>query len=61
MKQMATCLNVWVSDHELGQLGGQKIVFALDVWEHAYTVDYKPTERMKICRGFLEESELAKG
>jgi Fe-Mn family superoxide dismutase len=45
-------LNVWVSDHELGQLGGQKIVFALDVWEHAYTVDYKPTERMKYVEAF---------
>lgn len=45
-------LNVWVSDHELGQLGGQKIVFALDVWEHAYTVDYKPTERAKYVDAF---------
>jgi Fe-Mn family superoxide dismutase len=45
-------LNVWVSDHELGQLGGQKIVFALDVWEHAYTVDYKPTERAKYIEAF---------
>lgn len=45
-------INVWVSDHELGQLGGQKIVFALDVWEHAYTVDYKPTERAKYVEAF---------
>jgi Fe-Mn family superoxide dismutase len=42
----------WVSDHELGQLGGQKILFALDVWEHAYTVDYKPTERAKYVAAF---------
>lgn len=45
-------LTVWVSDHELGQLGGQKILFALDVWEHAYTVDYKPTERAKYIEVF---------
>ncbi len=45
-------LSIWVSDHELGQLGGQKILFALDVWEHAYTVDYKPTERMKYVEAF---------
>ncbi|MCK9361471.1 superoxide dismutase [Patescibacteria group bacterium] len=45
-------LSVWVSDHELGQLGGQKILFALDVWEHAYTVDYKPTERAKYVEAF---------
>lgn len=45
-------LSIWVSDHELGQLGGQKILFALDVWEHAYTVDYKPTERAKYVEAF---------
>lgn len=45
-------LTVWVTDHELGQLGGQKILFALDVWEHAYTVDYKPTERAKYVEAF---------
>ncbi len=45
-------LSVWVSDHELGQLGGQKVLFALDVWEHAYTVDFKPTERAKYVEAF---------
>lgn len=45
-------ITAWVSDHELGQLGGQKILFALDVWEHAYTVDYKPTERAKYLEAF---------
>lgn len=45
-------LTIWVTDHELGQLGGQKILFALDVWEHAYTVDYKPTERAKYVEAF---------
>lgn len=45
-------LSVWVSDHEVGQLGGQKILFALDVWEHAYTVDFKPTERAKYVEAF---------
>lgn len=43
---------VWISDHELGHLGGQKILFALDVWEHAYCVDYKPTERAKYLEAF---------
>lgn len=43
---------IWISDHELGHLGGQKILFALDVWEHAYCVDYKPTERAKYLEAF---------
>jgi superoxide dismutase, Fe-Mn family len=32
--------NIWVSDHELGHLGGQDILCAMDVWEHAYMVDH---------------------
>jgi Fe-Mn family superoxide dismutase len=39
--------NVWVNDHELGHLGGQPILCAMDIWEHAFTVDYAPTERGK--------------
>lgn len=38
-------MNIWVSDHELGHLAGTKIIVAMDVWEHAYTVDFAPTQR----------------
>lgn len=37
--------NIWVSDHELGHLAGCDVLFALDVWEHAYLVDYLPAQR----------------
>ena len=37
-----TFLNAWVGDHEFGQLAGLPIIFALDMWEHAYMVDYLP-------------------
>jgi superoxide dismutase, Fe-Mn family len=37
----------WVTDHELGQLGGLPVILALDMWEHAYMVDYTPAEKAK--------------
>jgi len=35
----------WVSDHELGQLNDTTTIIALDMWEHAFMVDYMPAEK----------------
>ena len=32
--------NVWVNEHDLGHLGGCKILLPIDVFEHAYITDY---------------------
>ena len=37
--------NFWISDHENGHPAGFTAVLVMDVWEHAFTVDYKPTEK----------------
>jgi Fe-Mn family superoxide dismutase len=44
----------WVSDHELGQLAGLPVLLALDMWEHAYMVDYTPAEKKKYIEAFFE-------
>lgn len=38
-------LNAWVGDHEFGQLAGLPIVFVMDMWEHAFMVDYLPSQK----------------
>jgi superoxide dismutase, Fe-Mn family len=43
----------WVGDHELGQLSGLPIILAMDMWEHAYMVDYVPSEKAKYIDAFL--------
>lgn len=44
----------WVSDHELGQFAGLPIILAIDLWEHAFMVDYVPAEKKKYVDAFLE-------
>lgn len=43
----------WVADHELGQLAGLPVLLAMDMWEHAYMVDYVPAEKAKYVEAFL--------
>jgi superoxide dismutase, Fe-Mn family len=49
-----TLHTVWVDDHQLGQLAGLPIVLALDMWEHAYMVDYRPKDKNLYVEAFLE-------
>lgn len=44
----------FVNDHELGQLAGLPILLAVDLWEHAYMVDYKPAEKKTYVEAFLD-------
>jgi len=44
----------WVGDHELGQLGSLPIMLALDMWEHAFMVDYTPAEKKQYIEAFFK-------
>jgi Fe-Mn family superoxide dismutase len=46
--------NFWVSDHENGHPPGFQPILVMDVWEHAYTVDYKATERKNYVEAFFK-------
>lgn len=46
--------NFWISDHEFGHPAGFAPILVMDVWEHAYTVDYKPTERKNYVEAFFK-------
>ena len=49
-----TLHTAWVNDHEVGHLAGLPIILALDMWEHAYMVDYKPKDKMTYVEAFLK-------
>ncbi|HEY4500723.1 MAG TPA: Fe-Mn family superoxide dismutase [Candidatus Paceibacterota bacterium] len=48
-----TLHTVFVNDHEVGQLAGLPILLALDLWEHAYMVDYIPAEKKNYIDAFF--------
>jgi len=48
-----TLHTAFVADHEVGQLAGLPILLALDLWEHAYMVDYVPTEKKNYIDAFF--------
>lgn len=48
-----TLQTAWVNDHEVGQLAGLPIILAIDLWEHAYMVDYVPADKLSYVDAFL--------
>ncbi len=45
--------NHWITLHEEGNPAGFKPVLVMDVWEHAFLLDYKPAERPKYIESFF--------
>ncbi len=45
--------NVWVNEHDLGHLGGCRILLPIDVFEHAYITDYG-LKRADYIEAFLK-------
>ncbi|MCD5382213.1 MAG: Fe-Mn family superoxide dismutase [Candidatus Pacebacteria bacterium] len=48
-----TVHTAWISEHELGQLGSLPVLLAIDMWEHAFMVDYLPAEKKQYIDAFL--------
>jgi len=45
--------NHWIELHETGNIAGFVPLLVMDVWEHAYLLDYKPADRPKYIDAFL--------
>jgi Fe-Mn family superoxide dismutase len=45
--------NHWIALHHIGVPSGFKPILVMDVWEHAYLLDYKPGERNNYVDAFF--------
>ena len=45
---------LWVEDHELGNIS-LPAVLAIDMWEHAYLVDYKPKDKGVYAENYISQ------
>jgi Fe-Mn family superoxide dismutase len=45
--------NHWVTLHEDGNVAGFAPILVMDAWEHAFILDYKPSERAKYIEAFF--------
>ena len=46
--------NHWIALHQDGVPSGFKPLLVMDVWEHAFLLDYKPAERAKYIEAFFD-------
>lgn len=46
--------NHWITLHEIGNIAGYRPILVMDVWEHAFLLDYKPAERPKYIEAFFQ-------
>jgi Fe-Mn family superoxide dismutase len=45
--------NHWITMHETGNVAGYTPILVMDVWEHAFILDYKPADRPKYIEAFF--------
>lgn len=51
--QNGTLSNHWITLHEVGNVSGFIPILVMDVWEHAFILDYAPADRPKYIEAFF--------
>lgn len=52
--QTKSLLNAWVDEHHLGNLSGLSFIMGIDMWEHAFMIDYLPSQKKDYISAFFK-------
>jgi Fe-Mn family superoxide dismutase len=55
-----TLSNHWITLHEEGNIAGFQPILVMDVWEHAFLLDYVPADRPKYIEAFYNNIDWEK-
>ena len=55
-KKEGKLMNVWVGEHDEGHLAGATPLLVVDVWEHAFMLDYgiKRADYINVCMSLID-------
>ena len=53
-KQTDKLIQYWVDEQHMGHLPGISPIICLDLWEHAFVMDYAPGDKKKYVEAFFE-------
>ncbi len=56
---LAGAPRVGAASYEVGNVAGFTPILVMDVWEHAFLLDYKPAERPKYIEAFFSNIDWA--
>jgi Fe-Mn family superoxide dismutase len=57
--QESRLTNIWLDDHSHGLLASWTPVVAFDLWEHAYLLDFKPSQRPRYAQILFDNLDWA--
>jgi superoxide dismutase, Fe-Mn family len=50
-------VNVWIDDHTRGLMANARIVCVFDLWEHAYLLDFQPTQKPQYVQVLFDNMD----
>jgi len=51
-------LNSWVDEQHIGHLNSAQFIFGVDLWEHAFMLDYAPSEKSKYVEAVFNNTNF---